>query len=78
MNSGPNKYLGWSVLDETVVTVGDRSQIDEAELRDGSRCGVRKTTEVVVMYDRVGSRNGNDENGHGDGGIEMNGFVRKQ
>lgn len=77
LNSGPNKYLGWSVLDETVVTVGNRSQIDEAELRDEDRGAVRKTTEVVVMYDRVGGRDGNG-NGNGNGGIEMGGsFVRK-
>lgn len=66
------------MLDETVVTVGDRSQIDEAELREGDRCGVRKTTEVVVMYDRVGNQNGNNENGYGNGGVEMSDFVRKQ
>lgn len=67
LNPAPKKYLGWSVLDETVVTVGDRSQVDEADLRIEDNA-VRKTTEVIVEYNRAGE-------GTRNGGIEMGRYA---
>ena len=76
LNSAPRRHLGWSVLDESVVTVGDGGSQERIESGREGEGGVRKTTEVVVRFHRRERERDRDGEGEGEReganrGIEM-------